>query len=89
MPDIMGKDLDFLKEVAGLCTVIVLRIYVFPDLISGVIILIIVKYRQSETANKYNCYERLFQEPSQKLLGSFKQHVSRLARNKSPFFSDS
>lgn len=64
MSDMMGKDLDVLKKVAGLCTVNILRIYVFPDLISGVVILIIVKYKQSETGNTYNCNERTLIETS-------------------------
>lgn len=46
MSGMMGKDLGVLKNVAGLCTVNIFKIRVFPDLISGVIILIIVKYKQ-------------------------------------------
>lgn len=51
MSDMMGKDLDVFKKVPRFCTVNILRICVFPGLISAVIILIIVKYSQKMAIN--------------------------------------
>lgn len=65
------------------------RICIFPDVISGVIILIIVKYSQKLAVNitavkEYNWVSRTLIETSQ----SFNCQMSRLADNKSHIISD-